>query len=311
MELISEEYKVKEFEKQVVRKLRYIMDDLGARRAMNKHYSDRYWKRDEHLWIISDHKDGDKKNRATFYGHRYDPSMSEITYGDTQAISDDKVRVDGFSKNFNNSESPIDTVEEVRHSVTLSRNVTHVMSTHIETSIKSSSKVSGSYAGAEFEQSIEISFGFALDNSKSVAESTDETEEVSHELTVPRGKKILVTFEKNKLVTETPFAVDGYIDMSLKLDFEDWASSKHKQGSLLFGTSKHKNVFRFGSILDFERFLRGYDVEHPSMRKYKPSDRAQEAMAWIFDKKNRLIQATGVKRREFENNVDISTAEIL
>ena len=111
MELISEEYKVKEFEKQVVRCLRPIMDDLGAWRAdKSEHqWSDRYWKRDSHEWVVSDHKSGKKKNRATFHNHRYDPSASEIVYGDTQAISDDKIRVDGFSKNFDNSGSPVDT----------------------------------------------------------------------------------------------------------------------------------------------------------------------------------------------------------
>ena len=98
--LISEEYLVKEYEKGFVRRVRHIMDDLGARRAMNKHYSDRYWKRGNHLWVVSDHKDGDKKNRCTFWGHHYDPETSKRIYGDTLTITDEKTAVDGFSKIF-------------------------------------------------------------------------------------------------------------------------------------------------------------------------------------------------------------------
>ena len=46
------------------------------------------------------------------------------------------------------------------------------------------------------------------------------------------------------------------------------------------------------------------------MKKYKPSNRAIDAISEIFKEEKRLIQATGVNRREFENNVTIKTAEV-
>ena len=310
--LISEEYLVKEFEKGFVRNIRRIMSDLGARRAADKdhQWSDRYWKRDNHLWVVSDHKDGDKKNRATFYEHHYDPEKSDRVYGETRTISDERVSVDGFSKSFDNTDSPIDTPETVRHLVRLSRNVTHTIQTHLESFIETDTKLSGDFPGGSIEQAIKTHFGFALDDTQSVSENTDEEIEEIKNLIVPAGKHIVVTYEKNKLITETPFSVDGYVDMGFKLDFEDWASSKHKQGHILFGTHKHSNVFRFNNLAHFERWLNGYDVEYPQMKKYKPSNRAIDAMHWIFNEKNRLIQAEGIKRREFENNVTIKTAEV-
>ena len=71
--LITEEYTVKEFEKHFVRNVRWIMDDLGAWRAKDKHHqwSDRLWQRNKHLWIVSDHKHGNKQNRVTFKDKHY------------------------------------------------------------------------------------------------------------------------------------------------------------------------------------------------------------------------------------------------
>ena len=101
--LISEEYIVKEWEKGFVRRIRHVMDDLGAWRAATSdhQWSDRYWKRDKHLWIVSDQKHGNKKNLATFSNHFYVQSTSgedPVIYGTPVTISQDSVAVDGFSR---------------------------------------------------------------------------------------------------------------------------------------------------------------------------------------------------------------------
>ena len=310
--LISEEYLVKEYEKHFVRNVRYIMDDLGAHRAAEKkhQWSDRDWERGDHYWIVSDHSHRTKRNRAKFWGHHYDPEKSERIYGDTLTITEDKVQVDGFSKVFDNTEFYRDTTAHIRHMVTVARNVTHILQTNLDTFIESESKFTGEFPGGSFEQSVKLHFGFSLNDTESTSQNVDETEEVVEDIPLPEGKKVIITFEKDKLITETPFSIDGYVDMGITLDFEDWANSKHKQGRLLFGTHKHKNVFKFNNLFDFEQFLNGYHVEHSSMKKYKPSSKSIEAMNWIFSKKNRLIQAEGIKRREFENNVTIKLREV-
>ena len=206
--------------------------------------------------------------------------------------------------------SPIDTDEVIRHTITLSKNLTHILRTAINTFIESDSKFTGEFPGGSFEQSVKLHFGFDLDNTRSESENTDETEEVIKSFKAPKGKNILVTFEKEKLITETPFTVNGIVDMAIRVDFEDWASSKHKQGHLLFGTHHHHNEFQFNNIIDFERFLKGYHVEYPSMKKYKPSSESKKAMDWIFNTDNRVIKADGVRRKEIDRNVTISIEEV-
>ena len=307
--LINEEYLVKEYERLFTRNVRHIMDDLGARRAANKKYSDRYWKRDKHLWIVSDHKDGQKRNEVTFYGKHYS-SDSEIVYGDPVTIVEDTVKVDGFSKLLDRSKSPVDTKETIRHLVRLSRNITDTLRTKMETSVDSETEFEGSFPGGSIKEAIKLHFGFEIEDTHSESETQDEEEELIEEIPVPAGTKLLVTLEKNKLITETPFEVNGYLDMGFTLNFENWATSKHKQGHILFGTHKHSNHFKFDNLKHFEQWLHGYDVAFRGMEKYEPSSRAQKAMDEIFSLENRLVQSEGVRRKVFENNVTSSVSEV-
>ena len=149
------------------------------------------------------------------------------------------------------------------------------------------------------KEAIKLHFGFEIEDTHQESETKDEEQELIEEIPVPAGTKLLVTLEKEALITETPFSVDGYLDMGFTLDFEDWATSKHKQGYILFGTHKHSNKFKFNNLAHFEEWLHGYDVEFPGMKKYKPSDQAQHAMDEIFSLENRLVQSKGVRRKVF------------
>ena len=117
---------------------------------------------------------------------------------------------------------------------------------------------------------------------------------------------------KNKLETETPYVVKGYWDCAVELDFEDWASDDLKQGERLFKNwHKGSKKFKFPSLLDFERFLKGYDVDHISMAGFyeTASKQSHDAIDFIFNKEERFISLEGIKRRIFESNIDIETQE--
>lgn len=311
--LVSEEYLIKQYERMFAQRLRPIMHDLGAWRALDStKVNDKWWDRDNHVWLINSHKDTKRRNEVNFSEHRYDPSVSEIVYGKAAVIQEDKVKVDGFAKTFDNLGVDVDTQEQVSEKVTLSRNVQHSFAQEYSFNVSSETKVSGSYGGVEFEQTLSASFGTKFDTTDTESEGTDVEQEVVHSVVVPARKKIIVSFEKNKMVTETPFDVDGYLDFKIWLNFENWATSKLGQGNLLFeGWHYGKKVFTFNSILEFERFLKGYNVKYPQMASYPThaSSQATRAMDWLFDKKNRIIKASGTKRREFENNVNIVTQE--
>ena len=74
---------------------------------------------------------------------------------------------------------------------------------------------------------------------------------------------------------------------------------------------KGNKDFGFDNILQFEQFLKGYHVDYPDMAAYpaKASKAAKKSMKWLFNKENRIIDAQGIKRREFENNVNIVTRD--
>ena len=311
-ELVSEIYLIKQFEKNFATKLRPIMYDLGAWRALDGDVSDPTWRDDLHFWYVSPERDHHKRNEAAFLEHRYDPQLSEVVYGKAAVIEEDTVKVDGFAVPFDNRGSSVDTRGHISETVTLSRSVEHTFSQKYSFSMESETQVSGSYGGVEFQQTLKATFGTEFDVSDTEHESKSVEQQITQDLRVPAGKKIIVSFEKNKMITETPFTVNGYLDFKLWLNFEDWASEDLRQGKLLFQNwHKGDKKFEFGSLLAFERFLKGYDVKYPQMASYPThaSGDAKKAMDWIFDKENRKIEATGTKRREFDNNVNVVTQE--
>ena len=310
--MISEIYRIKEYEVEFGKRLAPIMADLGAWRAMGG-MNAQPWSRDHHLIFISDDKDWKRRNEVVFSEHRYDPSNSIIVYGRPVVIEEDKVKVDGFSRTFDHTKYSEDVPVHIAEEIKLSKNVLHTLAHQYNMSVESETQMSGSYGGVEFQETLKIAFGMQFDDSETQSEGTDITQSVSEDLTIKAGTKVIVGFEKNKIITETPFAVKGCIDFAIWLNFEDWASEQVGQGHLLFkGWHKGRKEYKFNSMLDFERFLKGYDVDYPQMSAYPThaSDSAKESMDWIFNKENRVIEAVGTKRREFENNVSIVPQEI-
>lgn len=311
-EMVNEIYRIKEYEMKFAHQLAPIMADLGAWRAMGG-VTDLAWSQGHHLIFVSNDNDWKRRNEVAFSEHRYDPNDSKIVYGLPVVIEEDKVKVDGWSRTFDHTGYSEDVPVHISEEVKLSKSVQHTLAHQYKMSVESETQIGGSYGGVSFQETLKLAFGFQVDDSETKAESTDATQSVSEDLIIKAGTKVVVSFEKNKLITETPFSVKGYLDCALWLNFEDWASEQVGQGSLLFkGWHKGRKEFKFNSILDFERFLKGYDVEYPQMSAYPThaSDAAKVAMDWIFDKENRVIDAVGVKRREFDNNVNVVPREV-
>ena len=310
--MVSEIYRIKEYELEFAHRLAPIMADLGAWRAMGG-VSDKIWSRDHHLIFVSDDKDWKRRNEVAFSEHRYDPSDSTIVYGTPAVIEEDKVEVDGFSRTFDHTQYSEDVPVHIAEEIKLSKNVQHMLAHQYQMSVESETQIGGSYGGVDFQETLKIAFGMQFDDSETQSEGTDITQSVSEDLIIKAGTKVIISFEKNKIITETPFAVKGYLDFAIWVNFENWASDTVAQGSLLFkGWHEGRKEYKFNSMIDFERFLKGYDVDYPQMSAYPThaSKEAKASMDWIFDKENRVIDAVGTKRREFENNVNIVPREI-
>ena len=312
--LISEIYRIREYQVKFGTHLRTIMSDLGAWRASTNDPVDMsHWKPDDQFIILTGHKDKRKRNTVKFFDNRYDPSMSEIVFGQTVTIQNDVVDVDGFSETFTNKSYDDSHPERVSEEITLTRSVEHQFAQHYEFGVESETKVSGSYGGAEFEQTLKLSFGMAFDTTDTESETTDTKRVFDHNFNNPPRTKTVVSFIKNKLITETPFTVKGYLDFGLEIDFENWSTENLNHGRFLFkGWREGTKKFKFNSLLEFERFIKGYDVEHLSMKGYfeAASKDAKKAIHWIFNSENRVIDAAGVKRKVFEDNLDVVTDPI-
>ena len=308
--LISEEYLHREWEMKIARALKPIMYELGAWRAKKGDISMESWSSKEHkIHVSASHKYHNRRNFVTFSNYRY-TSDSMIEYGKPVIIQDDVVKVDGFSRVIRNKNSPVATQETIATEVLLRREVQHVFKENFTFNVENETEVSGSYGGVEVQNTLKLAFGTEFGTEETELESTEAKESYSKSFEAPAGIDIIVTLVKNKLETETPYIVKGYWDCAIELDFEDWASEKQKQGARLFKDwHKGKKRFKFPSLLEFERFIKGYDVDHISMAGFyeSASKQTHKAIDFIFDKEERFISLEGIKRRIFESNIDIET----
>ena len=310
--LISEEYLHREWEMKVARALKPIMFELGAWRAKEGDIGMYSWSSKKHLIHVSaSHKYWNRHNMVTFSNYRY-TSDSMIEYGKPVIIQDDVEKVDGFSRVIRNVNSPVPTQETIATEVTLRREVQHIFKENFTFNVENETQISGSYGGVELQNTLKLAFGTEFGTEETEAESTEAKDSYSKSFEVPAGVNIIVSLVKNKLETETPYVVRGYWDCAIELDFEDWASDDLKQGARLFKNwHKGSKKFKFNSLLEFERFLKGYDVDHIGMAGYyeTASRQAHDAIDFIFNKEERFISLEGVKRRVFESNIDIDTQE--
>ena len=310
--LISEEYLHREWEMKIARALKPVMFELGAWRAKNGDISMESWKSSDHkIHVSASHKYWNRRNFATFSNYRY-TSDSTIEYGKPVIIQDDVVKVDGTSRVINNLNSPVPTQETIATEATLRREVQHVFKESYSINVENEFQISGSYGGVEVQNTLKTAFGTEFGTEETEAESTEVKDTYSKSFEAPAGVKMIVSIVKNKLVTETPYVVKGYWDCAIELDFEDWASEKARQGVRLFkGWHKGKKKFKFPSLLAFERFIKGYDVDHIGMAGFyeSASRQAHDAIDSIFNKEERFISLEGIKRRIFESNLDIDTQE--
>ena len=308
--LISEEYLHRQWEMEVARALKPIMFELGAWRAKNGDISMESWSSKEHkIHVSASHKYWNRRNFVTFSNYRY-TSDSTIDYGKPVILQDDVVKVDGFSRVIRNANSPVATQETIATEVTLRREVQHIFKENYSLNVENETQISGIYGGVELQNTLKIAFGTEFGTEETEIESTEAKDSYSKSFEAPAGLDIIVTLVKNKLETETPYVVKGYWDCAIELDFEDWASDDLKQGARLFkGWHKGSKKFKFNNLLAFERFIKGYDVDHIGMAGFyeSASKPAHNAIDFIFDKEERFISLEGIKRRIFESNIDIET----
>jgi len=303
-EIVSEEYEINRLEYEISKRMKRIMHELGAWRALDNTYNPPYEK-SKHYWRISWHKDSQKRNNIRFSNHHYNPHDSEIVYGPVVIVSEKDTNDEGTSRLYDNSNSPVDIESRYSSTTTVHSESTHELNQDYHFDVKSNTKLSGSYGSVAIEQEIEVAFGFKIETNKSETEGRTTEESLGVDFTIPAGKKLLLSLEKTELETNQDFSIKGVLDFGMWFDFENWAESKWWKNE--------GEAPSFNNMLEFEQFIEGYNVKYPKMRTFldECSDQVYEDVKWILNKENRTINVTGVKNSKFDNNVRVKTQEVV
>ncbi len=312
-EFISEAYLIQQWEKEAARKLKPIYYDLGAWRARSdKGIYMNDWRRDNHVIRLNDDRDGKKTNYVRFKNFRY--TSGDVEYGNPVTISSEIQEDGGWIRELDKRGDSDDGMLTIHEGVTLHRNVEMNINAEVRFDVTSRTKVSGSYGGAEVEQELEIAFGTTISTGEVKTEGKDIEQSMDLEQPVKAGQGKIAVLERNRVVTDTPFTINGTLDCAMQIDFEDWAGDNRKDitGRLLWSGRKSRNEMWFDSIADFLRFMYGYNVDYPQMDKFLPncSSSSRKVLQWFADSSTRVVKVKGTKRREFDNHAKLRVRDL-
>ena len=306
----SEAYAIRKVEEAFLTDLEIVMTTLGAGRVKEDHEGRPFYRTDEvngHFYRLNWDSDERKRNEVGFSEFRYNKELSEIVYGDIVTIEDDKEEVDGYARTFDNRASLGDSVASITDTVVLTDEETNQLDQNYHFDITSNTSVEGSYGGAKITQDVTVNFGLAIDKKKSTTEGKSVERSINTDITVPAGKRIQVSFEKNKIKTQQPFSVDGVLDFTFEVNFEDWANTAHidvREGG--------KDKIKFSSMREFEQFMEGYNVAYPRMRTFLDDCpyNTYEAYMRMIAADSRKVSVAGVKTRIYEDNINIVVKDL-
>ena len=132
---------------------------------------------------------------------------------------------------------------------------------------------------------------------------------------INRSKAVLVSTDILKRKVVTPIIENGFIEVELHFDLDDWVE-EHKP-YLKGGRDEKKNRIDFNSIQDLLWFIEGQRiVEYPNMRNFLRDQRkgdwwsAKETIKfyeWLKNKDNRHVQLAREQVRIYESAGEVKT----
>ena len=305
--LISESYEIRRLMPEVTLRIAIIMQGLGAWEAGKSHrriklLSDpddkRQWVRISNEKTHNGHWSKKKRCEVAFENFRYSPD-SKMVWGEESVSEERNVEVDGFREVIrNNSENTV-LERDIERSIELEDSTSRSYSREISTEVTSTTSASGSYMGVEVSQEISIKVGATFSSNEATESRNTRNETRAVHLSLDPGESVVVTLEKDKAITVTPYHIDGVLDFDLLLNFPDWTHSEYMDW-----THEGSKKVEFDSFRSFMQFLEGYDTRYPHMRDFidKCPPWVYKAVDWLRDPTNRTIKAIGELRREFDNN---------
>ena len=303
-----------------------IMRCLGASKAGDP---ERYlYEFDENMngtIAVNPHLDDDYRNIVGFHNFRFDPVLSNITYGDA-VITDSHMEDNPASvviENLTGSEPKEETVPR-----TTTRNLVdrHLFDVEYRGS-PISRKTIYSELGKEKGKISSQDYGYPslvlheilnkhftqLD----VARHGDGSEEYPQEsrikvrVVAPEGKNLMVTFTTVGITKQIEFRIDLFLDHAISLKFERDADM-NPGGDILWEDTDMPRTLRFDSVADFVSFLRGGHSDYPRMMFFEhvATPRAKKSLAWFQSNLHRKITMAGKRIVNINDDSSYRTEEL-
>ena len=260
---------------------------------------------DDHWWNLGwpRNRDG-HTNDERFHSHvaitdrRFDPTARIDGVAST---SEGKVRPDDSWQKRIDNDTSIPLTQTVTKSVQLVRTKKSTLTTGItaEVSAETTASVKGGVPGvgeASVSETLKAVLGTSLGIEKDSGEDDTVADTVSGDFTAPPFARLIITEQRRRAVTITPWTARGVREAGLKFQLYKW----------LYNASPWLKIDNptFVSFAELVQALHGGDTRFTEMRGWyeKQAPRVRGAVNWLEQPINRYLDLQGEDRDVYEDN---------
>ena len=201
--------------------------------------------------------------------------------------------------------------EIIKKAIALEDSISRSYTKEVELDMTTTGNTSGGYMGVNVSLEVSVHAGVSESRTQGMNHSTSKSVEKELNFDWEPGDHVAITAEKRRTSSRTPYKVQGIRDFSTKLNFYNWTESHYLRNAHWDGDDEDK-VVTFDSFRDLLRWLEGYDVRFPNMRRFidRCSKEAYEAVQWLRDTSNRMMIADGELLRVFDDDEKIVAEDV-
>ena len=269
---------------------------------------------DTHWWSM-----GWPKNRG---GHHHDHRFhSEFAFADRRWTGQDRVDGtpqvsvgtvrpdDGWAETIDNN-TTLPLTQAVAKQVELERSSVHKLTAGITTETSSETTVTGTVGGDATGGSLSVAetlkqvLGTSFGTENETSENNTESDTTSDDFTAPPFARLLITEQRRRKVTVTPWTASGVREFGPQFKLYHWVN---RQSPYL---KKHDD--KFVSVVEFVQFWHGGDTRFASMKGFyeTTTDGVRAAIDYLENTDNRTLSLQGEQRDVFEDNSELVAEEL-
>ena len=146
--------------------------------------------------------------------------------------------------------------------------------------------------------------GTSLGTESETAENNTESDTTTGNFVVPPWARLLITEQRRRKVTVTPWTASGVRDFGLKLRLYHWVSSQSKW--------LKEHDIDYVSVMEFVQFWHGGDTRGKSLIGFyeKTTGKVRAAIEAIENDDIRTLSLEGEEREVYEDNSELKAVEL-